>query len=106
MNSKVYNLRFVKPTEAKMASYYHEENLSKFIRTCNMQFIDILMKPCWNMPVTAKFDNSQDLKTFESKSKSIFTDVRGSFDFVQTNFSGVNIFAYETENTSTQITPH
>ena len=42
----------------------------------------------------------------ESKSKSIFSDVQGSFDFVQTNFSGVNIFAYETENTSTQITPN
>ena len=71
-----------------------------------MQSINISMGPCGNMSITAKFDNSSDLKTFESKSKSIFTDVRGSFDFVQTNFSGVNIFAYETENTSTQITPN
>ena len=58
------------------------------------------------MSITAKFDNSSDLKTFESKSNPIFSDIQGSFDFVQTNFSGVNIFAYETENTSTQITPH
>ena len=47
-----------------------------------------------------------DLKTFESKSKSVFTDVLGYFDFVQTNFLGVDIFACETENTSTQITPN
>ena len=79
-----------------MASSYFVENLSKFIRTCNMQSINISMGPCGNMSITAKFDSSSDLKTFESKSKSIFSDVQGSFDFVQTNFSGVNIFAYET----------
>ena len=66
MYSKVYNLRFVKPTDAKVASSYFVENLSKFIRTCNMQSINISMGPCGNMSITAKFDNSSDLKTFES----------------------------------------
>ena len=89
-----------------MASSYFVENLSKFIWICNIQSINISIEPYGNISITAKFDSSSDLKTFESKSKSIFSDVQGSFDFVQTNFSGVNIFAYETENTSTQITPH
>ena len=89
-----------------MASSYFVENLSKFIWICNIQSINISIDPYGNISITAKFDNCSDLKTFESKSKSIFTDVQGSFDFVQTNFSGVNIFAYETENTSTQITPN
>ena len=89
-----------------MASSYFVENLSKFIWICNIQSINISIEPYGNISITAKFDSSSDLKTFESKSKSIFSDVQGSFDFVQTNFSGVNIFAYETENTSTQITPN
>ena len=97
MFSKVYNLRFVKSTNTKMLSSYFVKNLFKFIRTCNMQSINISMEPCGNMSITEKFDNSSDLKTFESKSKFIFIDVQGPFDFFQNNFSGINIFAYETK---------
>ena len=50
---------------------------------------------CGNILIIARFDNNSDLKSFESKPKSIFTYVQGSFDFVQTNFSAINIYAYE-----------
>ena len=53
------------------------------------------MGSCGNIFITARFDNSLDLKSFESKSKSIFTEVLGSFDFVQSDFSAINIYAYE-----------
>ena len=53
------------------------------------------MGSCGNIFITAKFDNNSDLKSFESKSKTIFTYVQGSFDFVQTNFSAIDIYAYE-----------
>ena len=66
-----------------MASSYFVENLSKFIRICNIQSINISIEPYGNISITAKFDNSSDLKNFETKSKSIFSDVQGSFDFVQ-----------------------
>ena len=71
-----------------------------------MQSTNISIEPYGNISITARFDSNSDLKNFKTKSKSIFSDVQGSFDFVQTNFSGINIFAYETENTSTQINPN
>ena len=61
-----------------------------------MQSINISMGSCGNIFITARFDNSLDLKSFESKSKTIFTYVQGSFNFIQTNFSAINIYAYET----------
>ena len=66
-----------------MASYYFLENLSKFIRICNIQSINISIEPYGNISITAKFDNCSDLKNFETMSKSIFSDVQGSFHLVQ-----------------------
>ena len=66
-----------------MASSYFVENLSKFIRICNMQSINISVEPYGNISITAKFDNCSDLKNFETKSKSIFSDVQRSFHLVQ-----------------------
>ena len=83
MYSKVYNLKFVIPTDAKVTSFYFVENLSKFIRICNMQSINISIEPYGNISITVRFDNSSDLKNFKTKSKSIFSDVQGSFHLVQ-----------------------
>ena len=88
MYAKVFNLKFVKPTDAKVASSYFAENLAKFIRPCNMQSISISLGPCGSLTRTAKFDSGSDLKTFESRSKSVFDDIKTSFDFIQTNYSG------------------
>ena len=66
-----------------MASYYFLENLSKFIRICNMQSINISIEPYGNISITVRFDSSSDLKNFKTKSKSIFSDVQGSFHLVQ-----------------------
>ena len=48
-----------------------------------MQSINISIEPYGNIFITAKFDSSSDLKTFETKSKSIFSDIMRSFDFFQ-----------------------
>ncbi len=66
-----------------MVSYYFLENFSKFIRICNMQSINISIEPYGNISITVRFDNSSDLKNFKTKSKSIFSDVQGSFHLVQ-----------------------
>ena len=71
-----------------------------------MQSTNISTEPYGNISIAARFDSNWDLKNFKTKSNSIFSDVQGSFHLVKTNFSGINIFAYETENTSTQITPN
>ena len=44
---------------------------------------NISIEPYGNISITAKFDNCSDLKNFETKSKSIFSDVQGSFHLVQ-----------------------
>ena len=104
MYAKIYNLKFVKPTDAKVASSYFAENLAKFIRPCNMQSINISLGPCGSLSITAKFDSGGDLKLFEAKSKIVFSDIKNSFDFVQTNFSGVYVYSFEAESAATEIT--
>ena len=66
-----------------MVSSYFVENLSKFIRICNMQSTNISMGPYGNISITARFDSNSDLKNFKTNSKSIFSDVQGSFHLVQ-----------------------
>jgi hypothetical protein len=104
MYAKVFNLKFVKPTDAKVASSYFAENLSKFIRPCNMQSLSISLGPCGSLTITAKFDSGPDLKMFESQSKSVFEDVKTSFNFMQTNYSGVYTYTFEAESAATEIT--
>ena len=64
-------------------SYYFFENLSKFIRICNMQSINISVEPYGNISITARFDSNSDLKNFKTKSNSIFSDVQGSFHLIK-----------------------
>ena len=58
MYAKVYNLKFVKPSDAKIASSYFAEHLAKFIRMCNMQSINICLGPCGSLSVSTKFENN------------------------------------------------
>ena len=106
MYAKIYNLKFLNPTDAKIASSYFAEQLSKFIRVCNMQSINISLGACGSMSITAKFDSSSDLKSFEKKSKIVFDDINKSFNYKLTNYSGVYIYTYEAERTSTEIALH
>ncbi len=48
-----------------------------------MQSINISIEPYGNISITARFDSSSDLKNFKTKSKSIFSDVQGSFYLFQ-----------------------
>ena len=63
-----------------------------------MQSISISLGPCGSLTITAKFDSGADLKMFESRSKVVFDDIKNSFDFIQTNYSGVYIYTFEAEN--------
>ena len=71
-----------------------------------MQSTNISIESYCNISITARYDSSSDLKNFKTKSKSIFLMFSDLFIWFKTNFSGINIFAYETENNSTQITPN
>ena len=104
MYAKVFNLKFVEPTDAKVASSSFAENLAKLIRPCNMQSMNISLGRCGSLTITLKFDSGSDLKTFESRSKAVFDDIRSSFNFIQTNYAGVYIYTFEAENSATEIT--
>ena len=49
----------------------------------------------------AESDSVSDLKTFELRSKSVFDDIKTSFDFSQTNCAGIYIYTFEAENAAT-----
>ena len=44
-----------------------------------------------------------ETKSFEAKSKIVFSDIKNSFDFVQTNFSSVYVYSFEAESAATEI---
>ena len=39
-----------------------------------------------------------------SKTKPVFDDIKKSFNYMQTNFSGVYVFSFEAESSATEIT--
>ena len=59
---------------------------------------------CGSLSITVKFDSGSDLKSFESRSKAVFDDIKSSFTFIQTNYAGVYIYTSEAENSATEIT--
>ena len=69
-----------------------------------MQSISISLGPCGSLTITAKFDSGSDLKMFKSQSKSVFVDIKTSFDFIQTHYADVYIYTFEAENAATEIT--
>ena len=90
MYAKVFNLKFVKPTDAKVASSYFAENLAKFIRPCNMQSVSISLGPCGSLTITAKFDSGSDLKTFMDYYDAAREDF-GKTDYFAARFIGERI---------------
>lgn len=69
-----------------------------------MQSVSISLGACGSLTINAKFDTGADLKMFESRSKVVFDEIKSSFDFIQTNYSGVYIYTFEAENAATEIT--
>ena len=55
-----------------MVSSYFVENLSKFIRICNMQSTNISIEPYGNISITARFDSNSDLKILKQSQNQSF----------------------------------
>ena len=70
-----------------------------------MQSINISIEPYGSIFITERFDSSSDLKISKQSQNQSFLMFRDLFIWFKTNFSGIDIFAYKTENTSTQINP-
>ena len=95
MYAKIYNLKFVNPTDAKVASSYFAENLAKFIRPCNMQSINISLGPCGSLSITAKFDSGTGWPSFSEALPGAFkTKIDYSFGIKRVEYHCVKCGAH------------
>ena len=103
MYAKVYNLKFGGLSEAKVAATFCSENLGKKIVSFNIRSLNISIGKCGSLSISLKFENGNDLKRFEEQSASFFTELKDSFVYKETNFSGIFVYNYDSEITSTDI---
>ena len=103
MYAKVYNFKFTGLSEAKVAASFCSDNLGKKIVPFNIRSLNISIGQCGSVAINLKFESSDDLKKFESQSTSFFSDLRNTFVFKQTDFSGIFIYNYDSEITATEL---
>ena len=103
MYAKVYNLKFGGLSEAKIAATFCSENLGKKIVSYNIRSLNITIGKCGSLSISLKFENGADLKKFEEQSAGFFTELKDSFVYKETNFSGIFVYNYDSEITSTDL---
>ena len=103
MYAKVYNFKFMGLSEAKVAASFCSDNLGKKIVPFNIRSLNISIGQCGSVAINLKFETSQDLKNFEDQAKDFFLDLKRTFVFKENHFSGVFIYNYDSELTSTDL---
>ncbi len=103
MYAKVYNLKFAGLSEAKVAATFCSENLGKKIVSHNIRSLNISIGKCGSLSISLKFESGNDLKKFEEQSSNFFTELKDTFVYKETNFSGIFVYNYDSEITSTDI---
>ena len=73
---------------------YEEIDLWKEVNLIN------LLMP---LSINLKFETGDDLNKFEENSKEFFQDLKKTFVFKQSDFSGIYVYNYESELTSTEL---
>tara|TARA_B100001093_G_C26771629_1_gene990486 strand:- start:164 stop:352 length:189 start_codon:yes stop_codon:yes gene_type:complete len=53
--------------------------------------------------INLKFKPGEDLNKFEEKAKEFFQDLKKTFVFKQSDFSGIYVYNYDSEITATDI---
>lgn len=103
MYAKIYNFKFAGLSEAKVAASFCADNLGKKIIDYNIRSLNISIGQCGSVSINLKFGTGNDLKDFNQKSSLFFKDLKNTFVFKESNFSGIFVFNYESEITSTDI---
>ena len=104
MYAKIYNYKFPGLSEAKVAATFCSEALGKKIIQYNIRSLNISIGQCGSVAINLKFETSADLKNFENQAKGFFSDLKNTFVFEESHFSGVFIYNYDSELTSTDLT--
>ena len=103
MYAKIYNYKFQGLSEAKVAATFCSEALGKKIIKFNIRSLNISIGQCGSVAIHLKFETSLDLKNFEDNSQDFFSDLKKTFVYKESNSSGVFIYNYESEITSTDL---
>tara|TARA_B100000029_G_scaffold318388_1_gene310770 strand:- start:886 stop:1206 length:321 start_codon:yes stop_codon:yes gene_type:complete len=103
MYAKIYNYKFPGLSEAKVAATFCSEGLGKKIVQYNIRSLNISIGQCGSVAIHLKFETSEDLKSFENEAKDFFSDLKNTFVFKENHFSGVFIYNYDSELTSTDV---
>ena len=103
MFAKVYNYKFQGLSEAKVAATFCSDRLGKKIIDFNIRSLNISIGQCGSVAINLKFESGDDLNKFEDNSKQFFLDLKNTFAFKENNFSGVYIYNYDSEITSTEL---
>ena len=103
MYAKVYNFKFAGLSEAKVAASFCSDNLGKKIVPFNIRSLSISIGQCGSVAINLKFETGEDLNKFEVNSKEFFQDLKKTFVFKQSDFSGIYVYNYDSEITATDI---
>ncbi len=103
MYAKVYNYKFQGLSEAKVAATFCSENLGKKIIEFNIRSLNITIGQCGSVSINLKFETGDDLKKFEEQASSFFVELKDTFVYKETNFSGIFVYNYDSEITSTDL---
>ena len=103
MFAKVYNFKFPGLSEAKVAATFCSEKLGKKIVPFNIRSLNISIGKCGSISINLKFETGEDLNKFEEKAKEFFQDLKKTFVFKQSDFSGIYVYNYDSEITATDI---
>ena len=103
MYAVVYQFKFPSVSEAKVAAGFCSESLGGKIANYDFFGLNILISQNGDLNINIKFDDTNSLKKFELDSEKLFNDLRNSFVFKETKFSGVYAYTYEKEAVATEI---
>ena len=67
MYAKIYNYKFQRLSEAKVAATFCSEALGKKIIKFNIRSLNISIGQCGSVAIHLKFETSLDLKNFEDE---------------------------------------
>jgi hypothetical protein len=70
----------------------------------NIRSLNISIGKCGSLSISLKFESGSDLKKFEEQSSSFFSELKDTFVYKETNFSGIFVYNYDSEITSTDLT--
>ena len=95
MYTKIYNLKFAAPREAKIASTFLAEEAAGTIRDCNVHSLHVFLDQDAAICMTVCFGEMADMRSFAGRMGPVIDDLKGSFQIRITELAAVSVFSFE-----------